>query len=151
VNLEGVRVVELADEQAEYCGQVLAGLGATLGAAVALADLIAFLAVAGADAAAVVAIAKMRQIDSAYGNRDEVLALFADQFAFGEELAKVLAYPAFDDLPEALVIFVNLEDHGNYFSISVTPSCDRNIELTSFDTFFFPPLPASFRCTSGSR
>src|SRR5688572_24681689 len=27
-NLEGVRVVELADEQAEYCGQVLAGLGA---------------------------------------------------------------------------------------------------------------------------
>jgi crotonobetainyl-CoA:carnitine CoA-transferase CaiB-like acyl-CoA transferase len=27
-NLEGLRVIELADEQAEYCGQVLAGLGA---------------------------------------------------------------------------------------------------------------------------
>ena len=30
MNLDGVRVVELADEQAEYCGQVLAGLGATV-------------------------------------------------------------------------------------------------------------------------
>ena len=26
--LDGVRVIELADEQAEYCGLVLAGLGA---------------------------------------------------------------------------------------------------------------------------
>src|SRR5688572_27855753 len=27
-NLNGIRVVELADEQAEYCGRVFAGLGA---------------------------------------------------------------------------------------------------------------------------
>ena len=27
-NLHGIRVIELADEQAEYCGLTLAGLGA---------------------------------------------------------------------------------------------------------------------------
>ena len=53
----------------------------------------------------------MRQIDPAHRDGDQVLALFANQLALGEELAKVLTDPAFDDLPETLVIFVNLQDH----------------------------------------
>src|SRR5262249_42566537 len=59
---------------------VRAGLGAALGAfALALADDVPFLAVARADAAAVVAVAKVRQLDAADGDRDEVLAFLADQ------------------------------------------------------------------------
>jgi hypothetical protein len=73
---------------------------------------VAFLAVARADAAGVVAVAEVRQLDPAHGDGDEVLALLADQLALGEELAQVLADPAFDDLAEALVIFFDLEDHG---------------------------------------
>src|SRR5688500_11828580 len=97
---------------------MLAGLGATLAAAVAFADLVAFLALAGADAAGVVAIAKVGQVDAADGDGDEVLALFADQLALGEELAKVFADAPFDDLAEALMIFVNLQDHvGSPWSV----------------------------------
>jgi hypothetical protein len=41
-----------------------------------------------------------------------VLAFLADQLALGEELAQVLPDPALDDLPEALVIFFDLENHS---------------------------------------
>ena len=78
----------------------------------ALADDIAFLAVAGADALGVVAVAEVRQLDPADGDLDQVLALLADQLALGEELAQVVADPALDDLPEALVIFFDLQDHA---------------------------------------
>ncbi len=84
----------------------------------AFADDIAFFAVAGADAAGVVAVAEMRQLDAAHGDADQVLAFFADQFALGEKFAQIVADPAFDDLPEALMIFFDLEDHdfANSFS-----------------------------------
>ncbi len=78
----------------------------------AFADDIAFFAVAGADAAGVVAVAKMRQLDAAHGDGDQVLALFADQLALGEKLPQIVADAAFDDLPKTLVIFFDLEDHG---------------------------------------
>ena len=54
----------------------------------------------------------MRQLDSAHGNADEMLALFADEFALGEKFAQVVANPALDDLPKPLVIFFDLQHHG---------------------------------------
>ena len=77
----------------------------------ALADDVAFLAVARADALRVVAVAEVRQLDAADGDADQVLAFLADQLALGEELAQVLPDPSLDDLAEALVIFFDLEDH----------------------------------------
>ena len=38
---------------------------------------------------------------------------FADQLALGEKFAQVITDPALDDLPETLVIFFDLQDHGN--------------------------------------
>jgi len=66
---------------------------------------------AGADASGVVAVAKVRQLDAAHRNADQVLAFLADQFTLGEELAQVLPDPALDDLPETLVIFFDLQYH----------------------------------------
>jgi hypothetical protein len=66
---------------------VLALLGAALAlslARLALADDVALLAVARADAAGVVAVAEVRQVDPAYSDRDEVIALLADQIPLGE-------------------------------------------------------------------
>jgi hypothetical protein len=40
-----------------------------------------------------------------------VFPLLADQFTLGEEFAQVLPDPAFHDLPEALVIFFDLQNH----------------------------------------
>jgi len=98
---------------------VLAGFGAALRfalAGLALADDVAFLAVAGANAAGVVAVAEMRQLDPAHGDADEVLALLADQLTLGEELPQVVADASLDDLAEALVIFFDLQDHNGYFT-----------------------------------
>ena len=89
-------------------------------AGLALADDVAFLAVAGADAAGVVAVAEVRQLDAADGDADQVLALLADQLALGEELAQVLPDPALDDLAEALVIFFDLQDHDVYSATATT-------------------------------
>src|SRR4051794_35879510 len=91
--------------------QVLALLGAALGAALALADDVALLAVPGADAGGVVAVPEMRQLDPPDRDADQVLALLADQLPLGEELAEVLPDPALHDLPEPLMIFFDLEDH----------------------------------------
>ena len=88
-------------------------LGAALGLAFALADDVALVAVARPDAAGIVAIAKMRQLDPAHGDGDQVLAFLADQLALGEEFAQVVTDAALDDLPEALVIFFDLKDHVN--------------------------------------
>ena len=95
---------------------LLAGIGATLAfsrAGLAFADDIPFLAIARAHALRVVPITEMRQLNAAHRNADQVLALLADQLAFGEELAQILPDPALDDLPETLVIFFDLEDHGD--------------------------------------
>jgi hypothetical protein len=43
-----------------------------------------------------------------------VLALLADQLALGQELAQVVADSSFDDLPEALVVFFDLQDHTSH-------------------------------------
>jgi hypothetical protein len=72
----------------------------------------AFLAVAGADAAGVVAVAEVRELDAADGDADEVLPLLADQLPLGEELPQVVTDATLDDLAEALVVFFDLEDHG---------------------------------------
>src|SRR5437762_8793050 len=95
---------------------VLSGIGPALalaGAGLALADDIAFLAVARADALRVIAIPEMRQLDSAHGNRDQMLSFLADELALGKEFAQILPDPALDDLPETLVIFFDLEDHAS--------------------------------------
>ena len=84
---------------------VLIALGAF---ALAFADDITFLAVARADAARVIAVAKVRELNPADGNADQVLAFLADQLALGEELAQVFPNPPLDDLAEALVIFFDL-------------------------------------------
>ncbi len=103
--------------------EVLAGLIAAL-FAVALADGLAFFAIAGADAAGVVAVAEGGDFDAVDGDGDEVLAFFADEFAAGEEFAEVAADAAFDDLAEALVVLV---DHGGLLNwlnaFSTTGSC----------------------------
>src|ERR1700679_1197617 len=58
---------------------------ARLGAAalaLAFADNFAFLAIARAHAAGVIAVAEMRQFYAAYGDADEMLAFLADELAF---------------------------------------------------------------------
>jgi hypothetical protein len=97
---------------------VLASLVTSLAFAVALfafTDDIAFFAVTGANPAAIVAVAKMRQLDPADGNADQVFAFFADQFAFGEKLAEIVADAAFNDLAKTLVVFFDLQDHCVHF------------------------------------
>src|SRR5262245_54270191 len=97
---------------------VLPGLGAALGTfALALADDIAFFAVAGADALRVISVSEVRQLDATHRDRNEMLAFLADQLALGEEFAQVLPDPALDDLAEALVIFFDLQDQ------LTAPSC----------------------------
>jgi len=53
----------------------------------------------------------MWQLDPADRDRNEVLALFADQLTLGQKFAQVFADPALDNLPESLVIFFDLQDH----------------------------------------
>jgi len=88
--------------------EMMARVVSALPFAGAFADGIAFLAVTRADAAGIVAIAEMGEFDAAEGDADEVLSLFSDEFALGEEFAQVVADSSFDDLPEALVIFFDL-------------------------------------------
>ena len=61
--------------------------------------------------------------------RDQVLAFLADQLALGEELAQVVADASFDDLPEALVIFFDLEDHGNRHVVIVHQQFNAHVAL----------------------
>src|SRR5687768_14897878 len=74
---------------------VLPRLGASLRAfALTFADDVTFFAVARPDAAGVIPVAKVREVDAAHGDGDEMLAFLADQFTLGEELAQVLPDPA---------------------------------------------------------
>ena len=101
---------------------VLPGLFAAVavaGAGLALSDDLAFFAVAGADAGGVVAVAEGGDFDAVDGDGDEVFALFADEFAAGDELAEVGADAAFDDLAEALVVLV---DHCGTYDFSCQSS-----------------------------
>src|SRR4051812_16665765 len=91
----------------------MAGVGAALVAfSLALADAVALVAVAGADALGIVTVAEVGKLDAADGDADQVLAFLADQLALGEELAQVVADSSFDDLAEALVVFFDFKDHG---------------------------------------
>src|SRR5436305_984600 len=66
---------------------VLTRIGAALGLSAAglFADSVALLAIADTYAARIITIAKMRELDAAHGDGDQVLAFFADQFALGEK------------------------------------------------------------------
>ena len=99
---------------------VLAGFGSAQPArAFAVADGLSRLAFALPDAlVAVVTVTETRQIDSGDGDADEVLALLSDQLAAGEELAQVLTDLPLDDLAEALVVFVDTQNHGGGQSVS---------------------------------
>src|ERR1700685_915828 len=97
---------------------MLARFGAALafaGTGFSFADGVALFAVTVSDAAAVVAVAKMRQLDPTHGNADQVLSLFADQLTFGEKLPQIVANAALDDLAKTLVVFFDLEDHKRLF------------------------------------
>jgi hypothetical protein len=90
---------------------MLTSLGSPLPAPLAFADGIAFLTITRADTARIIAVAKMRKLDPAHGDADQMFAFLADQFALGEKFAQVFTDPALDDLPETLVIFFDLQNH----------------------------------------
>src|SRR5690606_37036001 len=90
---------------------VLAFLLAALALARAgLADRVALAPLAHADAA-VVAVTERGDVDVVNRDRDEPLALAADELAAREKAPQVLADLAADDLPEALVVLFDLVDH----------------------------------------
>ena len=88
---------------------LVAGLALAALLLVALAQRVAGLTIALADAAALlVAEAEARDVDLRDGDRDEVLAFAPDQLALRDVLAEVLADPPADYLSKAAVILVDL-------------------------------------------
>src|SRR5262249_43219165 len=86
------------------------------GAAVALrrGQRVARLALALADAAgALLAVAELRQLDLRQGDADQILPLAADHPPAADVLAQVRLHLAPDDLPEALVVTLDLLPHGS--------------------------------------
>ena len=57
------------------------------------------------------AIAGKRHLNAVHRDGDDVVTILADQLTLGKEFAQVAADPALDDLPEALVVLFDLEDH----------------------------------------
>ena len=49
---------------------------------------------------------------AANGDRDQVFALFADEFAARKEFAQVFANASFDDLTKAMMVLLNLHSEG---------------------------------------
>ena len=64
-------------------------------------------------------------------------SLFADEFALGEKFAQIVADSAFDDLPKALMIFFDLEDH----KINFAPSCGLSPAAMKRPTIIRPAIP----------
>ncbi len=87
---------------------MLPGLGPAGRFALPLSDDFPLFSLSRADAGGIVAVSKMGKLDSADGDADEVFAFLADQFALGEKFPQIVANAPFDDLPEALVIFLDL-------------------------------------------
>src|SRR5262249_5969821 len=96
----------------EVIARAIAGL-AGAGLLLALADGVARLAVALADAALLlVAELEVRDVDGGQRDRHRVLAFARDHLALGDVLAQVLLDLAPDDLPEAAVVEIDPLAHG---------------------------------------
>ena len=94
---------------------MLTRFGPTLGLALTLADYIPLFSIARPNAGRIIPISKMRQFNPAQRNADQMFPLLADQFPLGQKLAQIVPNPPFDDLPESLVIFFDLQDHCSLF------------------------------------